>query len=92
MFGRIIPPYLGGGTILAARWMHRISTDVDVLLPGRNTLMDLLQDNDRNIVNQIGGTTGAVACAPQVLAAIRTAVDGGGERTILDSTSRSTST
>ena len=61
MFGPIIPPHLGGGTILAARWKHRISTDIDVLLPGRNTLIDLLQDNDRNIVNQLGGTPEAVA-------------------------------
>ncbi|MCY4511305.1 MAG: hypothetical protein OXG35_30725 [Acidobacteria bacterium] len=45
MFGRNIPPHLGGGAILAVRWKHRISTDVDVLLPGRNTLIDLLQDN-----------------------------------------------
>ena len=60
-FGRSIPPHLGGGTILAARWKHRISTDIDVLLPGRNTLIDLLQDNDRNIVNQLGGTPEAVA-------------------------------
>ena len=61
MFGRSIPPHLGDGTILAARWKHRISTDIDVLLPGRNTLIDLLQDNDRNIVNQLGGTPEAVA-------------------------------
>ena len=60
-FGRSIPPHLGGGTILAARWKHRISTDIDVLLPGRNTLIDLLQDNERNIVNQLGGTPEAVA-------------------------------
>ncbi len=60
-FGRSIPPHLGGGTILAARWKHRISTDIDVLLPGRNTLIDLLQENDRNIVNQLGGTPEAVA-------------------------------
>ena len=61
MFGRSIPPHLGGGTILAARWKHRISTDIDVLLPGRNTLIDLLQDNDRNIINQLGGTPDAAA-------------------------------
>ena len=42
MFGRSIPPHLGDGTILAARWKHRISTDIDVLLPGRNTLIDRL--------------------------------------------------
>ena len=61
MFGRSIPPHLGGGTILAARWKHRISTDIEVLLPGRNTLVDLLQENDRNIVNQLGGAPEAVA-------------------------------
>ena len=61
MFGRIIPPHLGGGTILAARWKHRISIDIDLLLPGQNTLIDLLQDNHRNIVNQLGGTPEAVA-------------------------------
>ena len=61
MFRSNTPPHLGGGTILAARWKHRISTDIDVLLPGRNTLIDLLQDNDRNIVNQLGGTPEAVA-------------------------------
>ena len=61
MFGRSIPPHLGDGTILAARWKHCISTDIDVLLPGRNTLIDLLQDNDRNIINQLGGTPEAVA-------------------------------
>ena len=61
MFRSNIPPHLGGGTILAARWKHRISTDIDVLLPGRNTLIDLLQENDRNIVNQLGGTPEAVA-------------------------------
>ena len=124
MFGRNIPPHLGGGTILAARWKHRISTDIDVLFPGRNTLIDLVQDNDRNIVSQLGGLSirktiaaGPLAperyaargagralvqsgvathlnnngpvTAPQVLAAIRTAVNDGSERTILDSTSRS---
>ena len=68
MFGRSIPPHLGGGTILAARWKHRISTDIDVLLPGRNTLIDLLQDNDRNIINQLGGTPEAVAGGPVKIA------------------------
>ena len=31
---------LGGGTILAARWQHRRSTDIDVLLPERESLND----------------------------------------------------
>ena len=61
MFRSSIPPHLGGGTILAARWKHRISTDIDVLLPGRNTLIDLLQDNDHNIVDQLGATPEAAA-------------------------------
>ena len=60
-FGSTIQPHIGGGTILAARWRHRLSTDIDVLLPGRNSLIDLLQENDRNIVKQLGGTPEAVS-------------------------------
>ncbi|MCY3819052.1 MAG: hypothetical protein OXH52_06770 [Gammaproteobacteria bacterium] len=49
-------PYLGGGTILAARLeashQHRHRR-----APARpNTLIDLLQDNDRNIVDRLEGT------------------------------------
>lgn len=54
-FRSTIQPHIGGGTILAARWRHRLSTDIDVLLPGRNSLIDLLQEDDRNIVKQLGG-------------------------------------
>ncbi|MCY4599233.1 MAG: hypothetical protein OXF27_04870 [Acidobacteria bacterium] len=61
MFGRSIPPYLGGGRIFAARWKHRISTDVDVLVPGPSTLIDLLHRDDRNIVNQLGTAPEGVA-------------------------------
>ena len=60
-FRSTIQPHIGGGTILAARWRHRLSTDIDVLLPGRNSLIDLLQENDRNIVKQLGGTPEAVS-------------------------------
>ena len=56
-----IRPHLGGGTILAARWQHRLSTDIDILLPGRNSLVDLLQENGRNIVRRLGGTPEAVS-------------------------------
>ena len=56
MFGRIILPHLGGGRIPAARWKHRV-TDIDVLLPGRNTPIDLRQDYDRIIANELGGTS-----------------------------------
>ena len=34
IFRSNIPPHLGGGTILAARWKHRIRTDIDMFLPG----------------------------------------------------------
>ncbi len=57
MFRRINFPYLGGGTILASRWKHWVSTYIDVLLPGRNTLIDLRQDYDRIIANELGGTS-----------------------------------
>ncbi len=39
----VIPPHLGGGTVLAARWRHRMSTDIDVIFPCRGTLTDLLR-------------------------------------------------
>ena len=29
---------LGGGTVLAARWRHRRSHDIDVVVPGRTNL------------------------------------------------------
>ena len=61
MFQVQIRPHLGGGTILAARWQHRVSTDIDIFLPGRNTLIDLVQDNDKNIVAQLGGTPEATS-------------------------------
>ena len=59
--GRIVIPHLGGGTTLAARWRHRRSTDIDLLLPGRNTLIDLAQDNDDNIARRLGGEPEAVS-------------------------------
>ena len=61
MFRSAIQPHIGGGTILAARWRHRLSTDIDVLLPSRNSLIDLLQENDRNIVKKLAGTPEAVS-------------------------------
>ncbi len=75
MFRPIIPPHLGGGTILAARWKHGTSTDSDLLLPSRNTLIDLLQDNHRNIVNQLVGTPEALGGGR-----VKIAVEHGAER------------
>ena len=50
-----IPPHLGGGTALAARWGHRISVDVDVVFPRRGTLVDLLRDDGHNILDPLRG-------------------------------------
>ena len=49
-----VPPHLGGGTILAARWSHRLSADIDIFLPGRINLLDLQQKDERHIKNVIG--------------------------------------
>lgn len=57
---RVVRPHLGGGTTLAARIGHRLSTDIDILLPGRNSLIDLAQDNNENIIERLGGTAEAV--------------------------------
>ena len=56
---RDTPPRCSAGAFprTSARWKRH-----DPLLPGRNTLIDLLQDNDRNIINQLGGNPEAVAC------------------------------
>jgi predicted nucleotidyltransferase component of viral defense system len=35
--GRLL---IGGGTILASRWGHRLSEDIDVLLPDRDVVND----------------------------------------------------
>ncbi len=59
--GRTVRPHLGGGTTLAARWEHRRSTDIDILVPGRNSLIDLAQDNDENIARRLGGKPEAVS-------------------------------
>ena len=63
LFQAAIRPQLGGGTILAARWQHRVSTDIDIVIPGRNTLVELIQDNDDNIVKRLGGTPESMAPA-----------------------------
>ena len=50
-----IEPRIGGGTALAARWKHRASIDIDVLLPGRETLVDLTWDDEMNLAERLGG-------------------------------------
>lgn len=50
-----VPPHLGGGTILASRWGHRWSADIDIFLPGRINLLDLQQNDERQIEKLVGG-------------------------------------
>ena len=45
---------IGGGTILAARWEHRLSRDIDVLMPER----DGLEDTHPGRHNDLAGATG----------------------------------
>ena len=51
-----VEPYLGGGTILAARWKHRASMDIDIFMPGRENLADLQLNDEQNIVARLQGT------------------------------------
>ncbi len=46
---------LGGGTLLAARWKHRESTDIDVLLPDRDNLNDALKNGPLDLAAATGG-------------------------------------
>ena len=75
VFGQPIRPHIGGGTTLAARWKHRLSTDIDILLPGRNTLIDLLQDDERNVVRRLGGEPEAVTDRRAKIAFTRGKID-----------------
>ena len=47
---------LGGGSVLAARWDHRGSTDIDVLLPDRETLNDAGENGPLDLAAATGGT------------------------------------
>ncbi len=47
---------LGGGSVLAARWDHRGSTDNDVLLPDRETLNDAGENGPLDLAAATGGT------------------------------------
>lgn len=46
---------LGGGTLLAARWNHRESTDIDVLLPDRDNLNDARENGPLDLAAATGG-------------------------------------
>ena len=46
---------LGGGTILAAQWRHRVSTDIDVQIKGTNDLTDIRKGREHDLARRTGG-------------------------------------
>ena len=50
--GRLL---IGGGTVLAARWGHRLSEDIDVLLPDREVVSDAHPGGPNDLARQTGG-------------------------------------
>ena len=54
---RILPPNtswcMGGGTILAAQWQHRVSTDIDIFLPARAGVAALSPAWDGRFVDEM---------------------------------------
>ena len=46
---------LGGGSVLAARWRHRESTDIDVLLPERDNVNDAREGGPLDLAAATGG-------------------------------------
>ena len=53
--GRRSEVVLGGGTVLAARWGHRQSIDINVLLPGRESLNDGREGGPLDLAATTGG-------------------------------------
>ena len=49
-------PYLGGGTIIAARIGHRESTDIDVVVRDTTSLAHLIRNDDMNLAARLEGT------------------------------------
>lgn len=47
---------IGGGTILAARWGHRQSEDIDVLFPERDAIRDTHPGQRNDLAKATGGT------------------------------------
>ena len=50
--GRLL---IGGGTILASRWGHRLSEDIDVLLPDRDVVSDTHPGGPNDLARATGG-------------------------------------
>ena len=52
---RAVKTRLGGGTILAARWKHRISTDIDVQITGTTDLTEIRKGREGDLAQRLGG-------------------------------------
>lgn len=50
--GRLL---IGGGTILSARWGHRLSEDIDILLPDRKGVSDTHPGGPNDLARETGG-------------------------------------
>ena len=50
--GRLL---IGGGTVLSARWGHRLSEDIDVLLPDREVVSDTHPGGPNDLARATGG-------------------------------------
>ncbi|MCZ0943457.1 MAG: nucleotidyl transferase AbiEii/AbiGii toxin family protein [Gammaproteobacteria bacterium] len=85
----ILPPggawCIGGGTILAAQWRHRLSTDVDVFVPGHASMAALSPEWDTQFVN-VMQSLGANHVAVQARSLKFTFPSGRVEITALDPT------
>ena len=53
--GRAVKTRLGGGTILAARWGHRTSTDIDVQITGTTDLTEIRKGREGDLGRRLGG-------------------------------------
>ncbi len=90
---RAYTPWLGGGTVLAARWRHRLSTDIDVVIRDTTNLEWLQRDDDRNIARRLAARVEAAASGRIKLRRGAGLIDlntapvsprGGGERVRID--------
>ena len=90
---RAYTPWLGGGTLLAARWRHRLSTDIDVVIRDTTNLEWLQRDDDRNIARRLAARVEAAASGRIKLRRGAGLIDlntapvsprGGGERVRID--------
>ena len=85
----ILPPgtswRIGGGTVLAAQWQHRLSTDIDIFLPGRAGIAALSPQWDPQFVQEMEAL-GATRAEVQAKSLKFTLPSGRVEITALDHT------